>query len=291
MHIITAVGNRQRRRHPGHTAADHQGRRLAAVLDLCGSAARQPPARRPCASIPAPCGWPDRRLSGWTRLHCSRRLTSSNRYGIQPGLPHRRAGTARRGCDCCTRHHHAVKLLGSRICDLDAVHALQGNRRNPPFRPLATSGQCAACCARAARSSASLNGIAARTDKHPDARRFVGDIALRRQIGSGQERPFARVGMRVQLVVEQAHHFRCCAAGVDDRFRDLFGRRKRAADKHARTRRLQRREFIRLAETVFVQLDVEQFRPMRCAESGGCKPVASTTASKRSSWRCPSGSA
>jgi len=71
--------------------------------------------------------------------------------------------------------------------------------------------------------------------------------------------------VRVQLGVEQAHDFCRCAAGVNDRLGDLLGRGERPADEHAGPRGLERRKLVRVAEAVFVQLDVEQL----CQPSGG----------------------
>ena len=67
----------------------------------------------------------------------------------------------------------------------------------------------------------------------------------------------------MQPVVKQAHHLRGRTAGINDGFDDLLRAGKCPTDKHSRPRGLQRREFIRGAEAVLIQFDVEDLGKLR----------------------------
>ena len=91
---------------------------------------------------------------------------------------------------------------------------------------------------------------------------LVVHISFRRQVTLREKRPFTGERIRVQLVIEQPHYLGRRAARIQNRLRYLFGGGKRAADKDAGVRGLQRREFMGSAEAVFIQVEVEQIGKM-----------------------------
>ena len=105
--------------------------------------------------------------------------------------------------------------------------------------------------------------LSAGAGKDAHARRLAAYVAFgRKPAGIGQERPFAAGGIRIQAVIEQAHHLSGCAAGIYDRLGDFLRGRERAADKHARPCGLKRGELICFAETMLVQPNAEHFRKL-----------------------------
>ena len=248
VHVVAAVGDGERGRHARHPAADDQGCRLAQILVFVD---------RPRGQHP-PHGHAHQLLRfaigefGLLPVHPRALLAQIDQFQqirIQPRHAHHAVEQGFVRAIAARGNHDVVEigvddaLLQTRdgFGEAGEVHDFTG-------RPRWATARHAGSALRDRSPPRSSIRTSRRT--RPRAALRFRDIALGRQTIGGEERPLARIDVRAELIVQQAHHFGGGAARVDDGLDDFFRRRERAAHEHAGARRLERREFVGFTEAV-----------------------------------------